>query len=118
MERFDVLVVGSGSGMIVAANAVADGLKTALVESGPLGGTCLNRGCIPSKMLIYPADMITTIHEAKKLGINASVNSVDFKKITKNMHTLVDEDVKRQTRAVEADPRIKWFRKTGEFISA
>jgi dihydrolipoamide dehydrogenase len=43
MEKFDALVIGAGSGMIVAANAVANGLKTALVESGPIGGTCVER---------------------------------------------------------------------------
>jgi mycothione reductase len=117
MEKFDVLVVGSGSGMIVAANAVANGLKTALVESGPLGGTCLNRGCVPSKMLIYPADIVAFIQEAEKLGVNATITSVDFKKIMDNMHELVKGDVQRQTRAIQSDSRIKWFKDVGEFVS-
>lgn len=117
MEKSDVLVIGSGSGMIVAANAVANGLKVALVESGPLGGTCLNRGCVPSKMLIYPADVVAAIQEAEKTGINASVNSVDFKKIMNNMHELVADDVGRQARAIEHDPNIKWFKEVGEFVS-
>jgi dihydrolipoamide dehydrogenase len=117
MEKFDVLVIGSGSGMIVAANAVASGLKVALVESGPLGGTCLNRGCVPSKMLIYPADVVAAIQEAEKTGINASVNSIDFKKIMNNMHELVADDVGRQARAIEHDPNIKWFKEVGEFAS-
>lgn len=117
MEKFDILVIGSGSGMIVAANAVASGLKVALVESGPLGGTCLNRGCVPSKMLIYPADIAALIKEAEKIGINASVNSVDFKKIMDTMHALVTDDVERQARAIEHDPNIRWFKDVGEFIS-
>jgi dihydrolipoamide dehydrogenase len=117
MEKFDVLVIGSGSGMIVAANAVNNGMRTALVESGPLGGTCLNRGCVPSKMLIYPADIMTMIQEAEHIGINASVNSIDFQKIMGRMHELVTEDVERQARAIEADQRIKWFRDVGEFVS-
>jgi len=117
MEKFDIMVIGSGSGMIVAANAVANGLKVALVESGPLGGTCLNRGCVPSKMLIYPADVVAAIQEAEKTGINASVNSVDFKKIMNNMHELVADDVGRQAGAIEHDPNIKWFKEVGEFVS-
>lgn len=115
--EFDVLIVGSGSGMIVAANAVASGLKVALVESGPLGGTCLNRGCVPSKMLIYPADIVVTIQEASKIGVNATVNSVDFKKIMDTMHALVADDVERQARAIEHDPNIKWFKEIGQFVS-
>jgi dihydrolipoamide dehydrogenase len=117
VEQFDVLVVGSGSGMIVAANAVNSGMKVALVESGPLGGTCLNRGCVPSKMLIYPADVVAIIQEAAKIGINASVNSIDFQKIMERMHEIVNEDVERQARAITSDARIKWFRNVGEFIS-
>jgi dihydrolipoamide dehydrogenase len=103
--------------MIVAAIAVNSGMKTALVESGPLGGTCLNRGCVPSKMLIYPADVVAMIQEAAKIGINASVNSIDFQNMMGRMHELVDEDVGRQTRAITSDPRIKWYKETGEFIS-
>ncbi|MGD0495392.1 MAG: dihydrolipoyl dehydrogenase [Candidatus Bathyarchaeia archaeon] len=117
MEKFDVLVIGAGSGMIVAANAVANGLKTALVESGPIGGTCMNRGCVPSKMLIYPADVASVIHEAEKLGIRAMIDTIDFDGIMKRMHKLVEEDVERQTRAVEEDPRIRWFKGDGEFVS-
>ncbi len=117
MEKYDVLVVGSGSGMTIASNAVVNGLKTALVEHGPMGGTCLNRGCIPSKMLIYPADVITTIKEARKLGVDAAVKSIDFKKIMSRMHRLVTEDSQRQGRAVEATPRIKWYKDAGEFVS-
>jgi dihydrolipoamide dehydrogenase len=117
MEKFDVLVVGSGSGMIVAANAVNNGMKTALVEFGPLGGTCLNRGCVPSKMLIYPADVVTMIKEAEAIGVKATVDSIDFKSIMNRMHELVKEDVERQERAMKVDSRIKWFRSKGEFIS-
>jgi pyruvate/2-oxoglutarate dehydrogenase complex dihydrolipoamide dehydrogenase (E3) component len=68
MEEFNVLVIGAGSGMMVAASAVANGLRTGLVESGPIGGTCINRGCVPSKMLVYPAEFATMIREAEKLG--------------------------------------------------
>jgi mycothione reductase len=117
MEKYDVLVIGSGSGMTVAANAVTQGLKTAVVEHGPMGGTCLNRGCIPSKMLIYPADLAAMIREAGELGIDAAIKSVDFRKIMSRMHHSVDGDSQRQGRAVEASPGAKWYKSTGEFIS-
>jgi mycothione reductase len=118
MEEYDVLVVGSGSGMTIATNAVNSGFKTAVVEHGPMGGTCLNRGCIPSKMLIYPADVIAMIHAASELGIHATVGSIDFKGIMSRMHRAVDEDSRHQGLAVEnASPRIKWYKDTGEFVS-
>jgi dihydrolipoamide dehydrogenase len=117
LEKFDVLVIGSGSGMIVAASAVGSGMKTALVESGAMGGTCINRGCVPSKMLIHPADVAVMIREAEKTGVHASVDSIDFGKIMARMHGLVNDDVERQARAVEADSNIRWFKDKGEFIS-
>jgi len=117
LENFDVLVIGAGSGMIVASNAVASGLKTALVESGPMGGTCLNRGCIPSKMLIYPADVIAAIREAQELGITAAISWVDFRQIMKRMRELVREDSGNQARGVEATPEITWFKDVGWFVS-
>lgn len=117
METFDVIVIGSGSGMIVAANAVANGFRTALVESGKMGGTCINRGCVPSKMLIYPADVAAMIREAEKLGIKATIDSIDFSKITSRMRKLVTEDVERQAKAVETDTRITWFKDVAEFVS-
>ncbi|MCH7771022.1 MAG: FAD-dependent oxidoreductase, partial [Bacteroidetes bacterium] len=71
MEHFDVIVIGAGSGLnISAATSNNLGLKTAIVEKGPMGGTCLNRGCIPSKMVIHAADVAEIIDKAKVCGIN------------------------------------------------
>jgi mycothione reductase len=117
MEQFDVIVIGSGSGMLVASAAVEQGFKVALVEQGKMGGTCINVGCVPSKMLIYPADVLATIEEAKKLGVNVTVDSVDFQTIMARMHTLVNHDSNQQATAVEATPNLKWFKDTAEFTS-
>jgi dihydrolipoamide dehydrogenase len=117
MEQFDVLVIGSGSGMLIASAAVEQGFKVALVEQGKMGGTCINVGCVPSKMLIYPADVLATIGDAKKLGINSTVSSIDFNNIMGRMHELVNRDSGQQAAAVEATPNLKWFKETGEFTS-
>ena len=117
MEHFDVIVIGSGSGMLVASVAVDQGLKVALVDHGKMGGTCINVGCVPSKMLIYPADVTATIKEAGKLGVNATVNSIDFNNIMARMRELVSHDSGHQAAAVEATPNLKWFKETGEFTS-
>lgn len=61
MSEFDFLVIGSGSGLDVANVAANQGQSVAVVEKGPTGGICLNRGCIPSKMLLYHADILETI---------------------------------------------------------
>ena len=86
MKNYDVIVIGSGAGTIISDEAATQGLKVALIDRGPLlGGTCLNWGCIPSKMLIYTADRIAEIEEAGKLGIEARVMDIDFQSIMERM---------------------------------
>ncbi len=64
-----MIVMGSGAGLDVA-NAVAEkGFKVAIIEKGPLGGTCLNRGCIPSKLLIHSSEALYLVREISKLGL-------------------------------------------------
>ncbi len=91
MKEYDVLVLGDGSAGSIVQNALMKNLKTALVDKGVLGGTCLNYGCIPSKMLIYPADRIMEIKEAEKLGVKANVDSVDFENIMNRMRNTLRE---------------------------
>jgi mycothione reductase len=86
---FDVLVVGGGTGNNVAAAAADAGLDTALVEPGPLGGTCLNRGCNPSKMLIQAADAVTDVRAAEKFHVDATVDGVDHAAVVDEMDGLL-----------------------------
>lgn len=67
MKKFDVLVVGSSAGLEVASFAAEHGMSVAIVEEGPLGGTCLNRGCILSKMLVRSADVAETIKNSQNI---------------------------------------------------
>ena len=78
MADFDLIVFGGGTGNTVASVAADEGLDTALVEKGPLGGTCLNRGCNPSKMLIQHANALNDVRAAEKFGIEATVEDVRF----------------------------------------
>lgn len=77
MEQFDLIVVGAGSGNSILTEDFDD-WNVALVERDVFGGTCLNRGCIPSKMFIYPASIIETIRTASPLGVDAHVDAVDW----------------------------------------
>src|SRR5438128_1961311 len=70
MREFDLIVIGSGSGLDVANAVAQDGLRVAIIEKARMGGTCLNRGCIPSKLLIHSADVAETIKGAGQFGIN------------------------------------------------
>jgi len=116
MDRFDLIVIGSGAGMNVVFSAVDQGLKVALLDHGPLGGTCLNNGCIPSKMLIYPADVLRNAQNARILGLEVSVDRIDFQKIMSRMHSFVGRNRQSLEEAVEADPKITWYKGTAEFV--
>ena len=70
MKHFALAVIGSGSGNVVIPE-YRDGRKTALIESGSIGGTCVNRGCIPSKMFGYTADVAMYVRRAPQFGIRA-----------------------------------------------
>ena len=79
MKEFDLIVIGCGPGGYPAAAAAAsDGLNVAIVERGELGGTCLNRGCIPTKCLCRTADVMLTAREAAHFGILTDEPKVDY----------------------------------------
>jgi dihydrolipoamide dehydrogenase len=85
MTHHEVLVIGGGTGNNVAAAAADAGLDTALVEKGPLGGTCLNRGCNPSKMLIQAATAANHVREADQFFVDATVEDIDYAAIIDDM---------------------------------
>ena len=91
MKKYDVIVIGSGGGSKISTPASIMGKKAAIIEEWKLGGTCLNRGCIPSKMLIHPANIVMAAREAKKLGIDAKVSS-RFAEIVKRVSKVVDDE--------------------------
>lgn len=91
VEEFDFSIIGSGGGVKVALPAAARGLKTALIERDACGGTCLNRGCIPSKMLIYPCEQVMRIRRAAGLNIcGARDAAIDFKALVQRTSKTVD----------------------------
>jgi len=92
MEQFDLIVIGSGSGLEVSAAAAEQGQRVAVIEAGPFGGTCLNRGCIPSKMLVHVADVARTIAEAERFGVHATIDRVDWPFIVERTFHDIDED--------------------------
>ncbi|CAH0178691.1 Dihydrolipoyl dehydrogenase [Peribacillus sp. Bi96] len=91
-EEFDLVILGGGTGGYVAAIRAAQlGLKTAVVEKGKLGGTCLHKGCIPSKALLRSAEVYQTAVKSDEFGIVTGDVKVDFLKVQERKNKVVDQ---------------------------
>ncbi|XRH75727.1 MAG: dihydrolipoyl dehydrogenase family protein [Candidatus Methanosuratincola verstraetei] len=115
MRDFDLIVIGSGSGLDVAVAAANRGLRVAIVEKGPLGGTCLNRGCIPSKMLIHSADLVEEIRGAGRFGIKVKGYEVDYTAIVDRVTSDVDSESKSIENALMSSENPVLFKGLGKF---
>lgn len=89
MDSFDLIIIGAGSGNSILTEDF-DGWNVAIVERSVFGGTCLNRGCIPSKMFIYPASIVETVRTAGPLGVDASVQNVRWPEIVDRVFGRID----------------------------
>jgi len=118
MKKFDVITIGSGGGAKISSPAASMGFKVAVIEKDSLGGTCLNRGCIPSKMLIHPADVAIEIKEAHRFDIHNNPQfSVDFAKLVGRISQTVDADSNKIEANYTNHPNISFYRGSAKFIN-
>ena len=89
MRHHDLVVIGTGSGNSIIDSRFDD-LDVGLIEHGVFGGTCLNVGCIPTKMYVYPADVAQHIRHAARYGIDASIDKVRWTDIRDRIFGRID----------------------------
>ena len=81
-QTFDVVILGGGSGGYACALRSAQlGLSVALIEKDKLGGTCLHRGCIPTKALLHAAEVADTARESSHIGVFTELQGIDINKV-------------------------------------
>ncbi|HSL48728.1 MAG TPA: NAD(P)/FAD-dependent oxidoreductase [Candidatus Deferrimicrobiaceae bacterium] len=91
MERFDLVVIGAGAAGITAARTAADlGAKVALAERGPLGGLCVNRGCVPKKALVTAGRVHRLVREAGGFGTFSGAVRLDWDAVQRRQSEIVD----------------------------
>ena len=118
MEKFDVVVIGSGPGGYVAAIRAAQlGLNTAIVEKyNTLGGTCLNVGCIPSKALLDSSEHFkTALHDFDKHGININTPKVNLPKMMQRKEEVINQTCDGVQYLMDKN-KIKVFHGLGSFV--
>jgi len=89
VRHFDLCIIGTGSGNSIIDERF-DNLSVALVEMGTFGGTCLNVGCIPSKMFVYPADLAASTLHATRLGVDLDLKAVRWREIRDRIFGRID----------------------------
>jgi mycothione reductase len=114
MEEYDLVVIGSGVGLNIINPALEMGWKCALIEDTKIGGTCLTRGCIPSKILVHPADLIREIQHAKKVGLDFKLESYNWSYIAERMWSQINES-REMEDSLKTVPNLKLYKGIGEF---
>ncbi len=89
--KYDLIIIGAGPGGYEAALDASDkGMKVAIIEKDKIGGTCLNRGCVPTKTLMHTADIARELKTAEKFGVNVDDYSVDAGKMQERKNEVLD----------------------------
>lgn len=118
-KHYDLIILGTGSGNSIPGPEF-DGKSIAIIEKGAFGGTCLNVGCIPTKMYVYAADTALETRESSRLGIDAQVNSVDWPGI---VHRVFDQRIDliakggEEYRRGEKTPNIDVYDQHARFVA-
>ena len=118
MEEYDLISIGTGSAMHVvdAMLQTNPNLRVAVIDKDEPGGICLTRGCIPSKLLLYPAEMVRTIEKANEFGIDIQLHKIDFNKVMERMRHHVNEEINMIRNGLSESQNIDYYHDTAEFI--
>ncbi|EMO55388.1 dihydrolipoyl dehydrogenase [Leptospira noguchii] len=118
MKEYDMIVIGTGGGTKLVTPPSKIGYKVAVIEKENPGGTCLNRGCIPSKMLIYPAEILSLAKHSEKFQISFPEKpKVDFKTLVERISKTVDDESASILPAYDKNPNITYISGTASFVS-
>src|SRR5207237_8842686 len=91
--------------------------KVAVIDTDEPGGICLTRGCIPSKILLYPAERVRTIRRARGFGLDVELRSVDFAKVMERMHALIHKDIDQIRKGLSSTENLDYFHVPAEFTA-
>jgi Pyruvate/2-oxoglutarate dehydrogenase complex, dihydrolipoamide dehydrogenase (E3) component, and related enzymes len=102
-HNFDLVILGGGSGGYSAALRAAQlGMNVALVEKDKLGGTCLHRGCIPTKALLHAAEVADVTRESENFGVHAEFQGIDMTAVNTYRDSIVDRLYKGLSGLIKA----------------
>jgi len=119
MKDYDLIVIGTGSAMNIVQPMISENpdIKIAVIDKDEPGGICLTRGCIPSKLLFYPAELIREIGTASKFGIDVEIKNTGFKSVMDRMRTHISKDIDMIRGGLSNDGNIDYYPEVAEFVA-
>ena len=116
-KSYDIIAIGTGSAMMIVDTLLRQNpeMKAAVIDKDDPGGICLTKGCIPTKILIHPANLVRTIESANKFGIEVEIKKVDFTKIMKRMQDSIHSEIEIIREGLSNTDRIDYYSGIAEF---
>lgn len=117
MKAYDMIAIGTGSVMNFMENILQmdPDVKVAVIDKDDPGGICLTRGCIPTKILVYPAEMVRMLESARHVGVEVDIKQIDFLGIMNRMASRVKNEVDHIREALSQSPNIDYYQDVAEF---
>jgi len=115
---YDLVIIGTGT----ATSLIEPFLhrdpegRIAVIDRNTPGGICLTRGCIPSKLLLYPAEMLHTMKQGSEFGIDATVNDIDFPGVMQAMRDNIGEDIETLRQGLQQAEQVDYYRDVARFV--
>jgi len=119
MKQYDLITIGTGSAMNIVDAMIQENpnIRVAVIDKDEPGGICLTRGCIPSKILLYPAELVRTIEKARELGVDARIAGINFQMVMERMRTLINRDIDQIREGLSGSKNIDYYHAPAEFVS-
>src|SRR5213596_3360115 len=119
MKEYDLIIIGSGSAMNIVDPMIQENpnIRIAVIDKDEPGGICLTRGCIPSKILLYPAELVRKIEEARDLGIDTQIRKISFEFVMERMKKLINTDIDQIREGLSSSKNIDYYHAPAEFTA-
>ena len=118
VKEYDLISIGTGSAMNIVDVMIQENprMKVAVIDKDEPGGICLTRGCIPSKMLLYPAELVRTVGKAGEFGIGVDIRKIDFRMVMERMRNLIYKDINMIRQGLSHSENIDYHTAVAEFV--
>ena len=118
MKEYDLISIGTGSAMGIVEAMIQENpkVRVAVIDKDEPGGICLTRGCIPSKLLLYPAELVRTIEKARTFGIDSEIKQIDFRKVMERMRSIIYGDINRIRQGLSQSKNVDYYPEVAEFV--